>query len=234
VASELNRLNKVLVVMLGLLVGATAWGAEVPTFTGDHGLDSPELRERKRELRKMVKNLKRNQNKFERFMAEGRIRTTLCRKCHGEQGVSDTLGVPSLAGQNPVYLVDQFERFADGRRSEFLMSGLARSLTEQDKLRLAVYYASLTPPPPVPGNPELVSRGEVVYNSACIRCHGDDGRGELGYARLAGQRPDYVVKRLQEFRERSVAGADPAMTGQTGGLTQSDMEAVAAYTATLP
>lgn len=233
-ASELSRVTRSVVVLLGLLVGVTAWGAVPPTFPGDHGLDSRELQKRKQELRKMIESLKRNQDQFERFMAEGRIRTTLCRKCHGEQGVSSTPGVPSLAGQNPVYLLDQFERFAEGRRNDFLMSGLAKSLTEENKLRLAVYYASLTPPPPMVGDPEMVARGEVVYRSACIRCHGSDGRGELGYARVAGQRPDYVVKRLREFRERKATAADQPMAEQTAGVSKMDLEAVAAYTATLP
>ena len=76
-----------------------------------------------------------------------------------------------------------------------------------------------------------MARGELVYKSACVRCHGRDGRGELGYARLAGQRPDYVVKRLREFLGGSAAAADQAMAG---GLSETDMEAVAAYTATLP
>ena len=232
-ARDLHQVKRVLVVVSSLLVCATAWGLEGPRFPADHGLDSAELTKRKHEAQKMVKNLKRNKGKFERFMAEGRIRTTLCRKCHGDEGVSATPGVPSLAGQSPVYLVDQFERFAEGRRNDFLMSGLAKSLTEEDKLRLAVYYASLAPPPPGAGDPQLVARGEVVYGSACIRCHGRDGRGEMGYARLAGQRPDYVVKRLKEFRERS-ATANRPMAGQTGGLTEPDLEAVAAYVATLP
>lgn len=231
---ELKRANKIVVLTLGLLAAATAWGTGAPPFPGSHGEVSPGLEQRKQELQEMLDTLERNQDRFERFMAEGRIRTTLCRKCHGADGVSLTPGMPSLAGQNPVYLMEQFDRFADGRRRDFLMQGLARSLSDRDKLRIAVYYASLPPAQTVAGDWRLLARGEMVYESACIGCHGGDGRSALGYAKLAGQRPDYVVKRLREFRERRREGANATMAGQTGGLSDADIEAVAAYIANLP
>jgi cytochrome c553 len=234
--SDRRRTDTIAALTIAVLVGTLGLGAEaspsLPMVA--HGATSPELERRKEELEKMLDTLARNQNKFERFMAEGRIRTTLCRKCHGADGVSLMPGVPSLAGQDPVYLLEQFDRFADGRRDDFLMSGLAKSLSDRDKLRIAVYYASLPPAQTVAGDWKLLTRGEVVYKSACIGCHGPDGRSELGYARLAGQRPDYVAKRLREFRARAREGGGSEMAAQSGGLSDEDIEAVAAYTANLP
>ena len=43
-----------------------------------------------------------------RAVYEGELRATLCKACHGADGNSVREGTPSLAGQDPVYLVDQF------------------------------------------------------------------------------------------------------------------------------
>lgn len=45
-------------------------------------------------------------------MRAGRNRALLCSYCHGDDGNSVKPEVPNLAGQNPVYLLDQIGKFA--------------------------------------------------------------------------------------------------------------------------
>ncbi|MBA1330061.1 cytochrome C, partial [Candidatus Endoriftia persephone str. Guaymas] len=95
----------------------------------------------RRELAERITQLNTDAKRQDKLMREARHRAVLCKHCHGEDGNAVREGVPSLAGQNPIYLVDQFQRFGDGRRYDFFMGGLAKSFSQEDKIKLALYYS---------------------------------------------------------------------------------------------
>jgi cytochrome c553 len=168
-----------------------------------------------------------------RMAKEGRDRTVLCNTCHGQDGMAIQPLTPNLAGQNPVYIVDQFERFGDGRRNDYLMSNLAKTFSLEDKIKIAIYYAEMEMKQSGGGKSELLQKGQQIYKEICVECHGENGRGQEGYARLAGQRYDYVVKMLKEFRDRTGRRTNVWMTSVAIRLNDQDMEAVATYLANL-
>ena len=67
----------------------------------------------------------------------------------------------------------------------------------------------------------------------CIRCHGANGKGEAGYARIAGQRPDYVINTLKAFRSHNPDRRNGFMETYTSNLTDKQIENLAAYIANL-
>jgi cytochrome c553 len=214
----------------GLILGLAAAGLAAEPVARES--PSTDGESRRQVLERKLDSLVRNEDRFRRYIQEGELRTSLCRHCHGAEGVSQRPGVPSLAGQDPAYLVEQFERFASGEREEFVMSGLADGLGEADMIRLALYYASLPLGPEAAGEPELANRGGPIYRRLCTGCHGADGRGGEGYARLAGQRADYTAKMLRQFQR---AGRHhPLMSRISVGLSDREIDALAAYTAELP
>jgi cytochrome c553 len=170
----------------------------------------------------------------------GRRRSVLCSYCHGKDGNSLKPDIPNLAGQNPTYLLQQIEKFADGRRKNFVMQTLANDFTMADKVNLAVYFSRQTVKP-VPVDPKLAEEGERIFDSVCKICHGLDGHGEKGYARLAGQKPEYVRITLKRFRANAqkklrpdeVLRSDARMEQMTQHLSDADINALAAYIATL-
>lgn len=173
-------------------------------------------------------------------IAKGHDRVMLCTHCHGEDGNSTRQEIPNLAGQNPAYLMEQIEKFADGRRKNFVMQTLAADFSVDDKVNLAIYYASFEPNRTL-SDPVVTARGKELYSSVCQFCHGADGRGEAGYARLAGQKPVYVQETLKRFRTNAATpGADdtqrsnPRMEQVTQRLSDEDIEALAAYIAQMP
>ena len=169
-----------------------------------------------------------------RLVRDAKRRIALCKACHGEDGNAIVAGVPSLAGQNPVYLVDQFMRFGDGRRNDKTMNSLAGVIKDEDKIKLAIYFSEQKMKPAGGGEKALIPRGKERYRILCAECHGEDGRGaEEGYARLAGQRPEYIVKMLKEFKNQTGRRSNPWMTARANALTESDMHAVAAYLANI-
>lgn len=156
-----------------------------------------------------------------------------CRDCHGEDGNSVKREVPSLAGQNPYYLMEQFESFLSGRRHLIKMKDKVQRLSPDQRIAMAVWYSKQTPKP-VGGDPQLAEQGKPLYLDRCAKCHGTDGRLDKGYAYLAGQPPVYTAAALRRFRDEPAFRDDPDMADVTLGLTEDDVDAIAHYLAGLP
>lgn len=173
-------------------------------------------------------------------MRAGEERSVLCANCHGIDGNSVRPDIPNLAEQNTAYIIEQIGKFVDGRRKHFVMPVLARDFTFQDKVNLAVYYASQQLKPGT-GNPMLAARGKPVYDKLCFVCHGADGRGQAGYALIAGQKVDYAIATLKRFRDNAAKSdenegskrSDRFMEQATAQLTDGEIEALAHYSALL-
>ena len=197
----------------------------------------PESSERARIMTEIDKELK-DEKGLQAAIRAGQERSVLCANCHGVDGNSVRPDIPNLAEQNTTYIIDQIGKFVDGRRKHFVMPILARDFTFQDKVNLAVYYTSQKLKP-VEANPKLAAIGEPLYKNLCFSCHGVDGRGEAGYALVAGQKIDYVKNTLKRFRANasktgdlaSIKRSDVSMEQATVQLSDADIEGLAHYSA---
>ena len=65
-------------------------------------------------------------------------------------------------------------------------------------------------------------------SATCAACHGPDGNSPSPqYPIIAGQHADYLVKALQDYK--SGARKNPIMAGFAAGLSEQDMQDLAAY-----
>ncbi len=185
-----------------------------------------------------IAEIEKDPAKHQTALEAGKERTMLCAHCHGEDGNSLRPEIPNLAGQNPPYLIEQVQKFADGRRKNFVMQTLAANFTLEDKVNLAIYFNSQNLKP-VAADPQLARQAAGIYKNMCQLCHGEGGKGEEGYARIAGQRPQYVITTLQRFRaaaQHTIQAADikrsnTRMEQVTQRLTDQEIEALAHYIA---
>src|SRR3954451_1179928 len=124
-----------------------------------------------------------------------------CAICHGPQGVSDA-NSPNLAGQFAAVTWKELNDFKTGARFNVVMSPFAATLSNQDMLDIAAYYAYL---PRVPSNkldltmpaPGIVTLGAPMRNIApCGSCHGDIDN-KAGSPWLGGQSAVYIKAQLQ-------------------------------------
>jgi cytochrome c553 len=166
--------------------------------------------------------------------AAAKVTPAACVACHGAHGLSQTPGVPSLAGEPDQFLEWQLVLFRSGARDNPLMSPVAQKLSDDDIHALGQYFSDLKPPSPPAGklDPDLMAAGvAVVQKYNCASCHGSNFAGKGETARLASQREDYIAKALQDFKSgaRRGAGAAGAMSSVGFSMTKPEIKAAAYY-----
>ena len=147
-----------------------------------------------------------------------------CTGCHGEHGVSTTPGIPSLAGQQPAYLMVSTQEYASGSRGHAEKEEMLRGLGEVDIEKMALYFASQAPelrdPPPF-GDPQA---GEPL-TANCGSCHGARGISQDPMVpNLAGQEPTYLVNAIKAYRSKERSHED-MVTDKSDG----EIESIAAF-----
>ena len=169
-------------------------------------------------------------------IAAGKAKAELCIGCHGENGISQLENIPSLAAQPDLFIQWQLVFFRAGTRKNEQMQPVVEQLTNEDIRNLGAYFASLAPPKaPADDNPDMSKKGaQAAMGRRCASCHTDSYAGTKGVARVAGQRQEYLVKALRDYKTsvRS-GGAMAAMADVAYHLSEEEFEALAHYLAHL-
>src|SRR5215467_15870381 len=137
-----------------------------------------------------------------------------CLACHGADGQSETENVPSLGAQPAPYTVIQLFMFREKMRVAELMNEMAKELADNDLQSAADFFASQAgPKPPADaGDPTRLERaGALVELNHCNVCHRPDFSGQNNVPRLAGQREDYLLKTLRDYKSGVRRGYDASM-----------------------
>jgi cytochrome c553 len=158
--------------------------------------------------------------------ARGKQLSYTCLGCHGIDGYKNAYpmySVPKLEGQHPEYLAAALTGYRDGDRAHLTMHSQASTLSDQDILDIATYFAGK---PLAPSGNKPASAPAAA--GLCTSCHGADGVAIAPtYPSLAGQHPDYIVRALNEYK--SGGRKNPIMKGFAGNLQDADMAAIAKY-----
>jgi cytochrome c553 len=166
-------------------------------------------------------------------VAAGRDKAVICAGCHGDNGISQTENIPSLAGQLDQYIQWQLVYFRAGSRKNEQMQPIVEQLSNDDIRNLGAYFASLTPPkPPLPDDdPDLSQKGaQAAAGRRCASCHTDSYAGAKAVARIAGQREEYLVKALHDYKSgRRSGGGQAAMADVAYPLSDEEITALAHY-----
>ena len=169
-------------------------------------------------------------------VAAGKQKAEICAGCHGENGISQTENIPSLAGQLDQFVQWQLVYFRAGTRKNEQMQPIIEQLNNEDIRNLGAYFASLTPPKgKTDDNPDLSRKGaQAAAGRRCASCHTDSYAGTKAVARVAGQRQEYLLKALHDYKSgvRS-GGGQAAMADVAYSLSEEEIEALAHYLAHL-
>ena len=165
-----------------------------------------------------------------------------CSTCHGAEGQSSSPIFPSLAAQNPQYLVKQLQDFKAKKRVSDTMAPQVVDLTEQNMSELAAYFSGKPAKVNRVSDQELLPVGRYIYTKgnswssvpACLTCHGEKAYGTVTLPRLAGQNARYLLGQLKDFNLRTRTNDNEAMHLVASRLTELEAKAVTDYLSQLP
>ena len=169
------------------------------------------------------------------------IVATKCSACHGMDGNSTSPKYPNLAGQQKEYFVAQMKAFRNQTRKDpdahTDMWAIGATVDDATSMKLAEYFASQKPARGKAGDPQLATKGKVIYERgiasknvpACVFCHGQNGQGISMFPRLAGQHGGYLVKQIKVFHTDDRPNLAKLMKSVVEHLSDEEAAQVAAY-----
>ena len=175
-----------------------------------------------------------------------------CVACHGAQGEGmRAAGYPRLAGLSSEYIGEQLRAYADGRRTNAIMTGMAKALRAEQIKTLATYFGTLPNPNIVPApapeqsqalaGQQLAERGD--WNAgipACFNCHAPGGIGiQPHFPPIVGQPAAYIEAQIKAW-QNGTRRSDPQNLGNAlmqaiaTRMNDNQTQSVAAWLAAQP
>ena len=157
---------------------------------------------------------------------KGKALAAPCAKCHGEDGNSTIPGTPSLAGQQPHYLVAAIQEYHQGDRAKGVMTSSLRDSGKLELESMALYFATQTPVKRAAASRGDAAAGEPA-SAMCGGCHGAHGvSADAATPSLAGQDAEYLVKATKAYR---TTRKNWGMQRYVAGLGDKEIDNIAAY-----
>jgi cytochrome c553 len=160
----------------------------------------------------------------------------LCANCHGANGRIEVPVVPVLAGQPSLYVITQLFLFREGRRSNEVMTAVAKTLTDDDLQGYSDFIGTLppVPAPPLatPPDPARMAQGRALAEQhKCLVCHGPGLAGGQQVPLIAGQHEEYLQLSLRGFHAGTRPGYTQAMTAAMSQISPEDLDPLAYFVA---
>lgn len=157
----------------------------------------------------------------------GRAAAGACAGCHGDTGVSETPGSPSLVGFDPKYFIAAMNAYKSGQRKNDVMKPLAAGVSEAELNNLALFYALQKPVRAATKATGDAAAGKAAA-SGCSGCHGDKGvASDPATPSLAGQDAQYLASATQAYKDGT--RKDETMKGAVADLNEKAIRDIAAF-----
>lgn len=160
-----------------------------------------------------------------------------CAACHGPTGQSQMPEIPSLGAQTAPYALIQLYMFRGHLRTFPPMNEAVKDFTDDDLRTFSDFIAKLPAPKPVtePADPERLARAKVMISRyKCDFCHNGDLAGRDNVPRIAGQREDFLLKTLREYKANTRSGYDSSMADVLARISDEELADLAYYSARQP
>ncbi len=168
------------------------------------------------------------------------VAAAVCTTCHGEDGVSSTPELPSLAGQSPAAIYKQLHDYRTGARFHPQMTPIAKQLIVPDLANTAVYFGRFARQRTGLGARDLPGEAGIVLLAtqgdpsrripACNSCHVNGSGGPIETPVLTGQHRIYLATQLRAYKAGQRRNdVYRRMRAITEPLTDEEIEGLARY-----
>jgi sulfide dehydrogenase cytochrome subunit len=150
-----------------------------------------------------------------------------CAGCHGTNGASAGMTMPSLASQSKASIVDAMKKFKSGDRPATVMGRLAKGYTDADFDAMGNFFSKQK----FHATTQMVDaakakRGADLEDANCSRCHIDQGKdGKDDTPVMASQWLDYL-KIQAELYDSGKRKMPKDMADKWNKLSKEDREAL--------
>ncbi|MFC1630809.1 c-type cytochrome [Pseudomonadota bacterium] len=169
----------------------------------------------------------------------------VCAACHLTEGWGTKEGTfPQLAGQLKGVLIKQLADIREGNRDNPTMYpfALPESIGDVQSLADVVAYIEKLPMNPDNGKGEWeagtteFAQGKKLYQDNCVKCHGEQGEGNLKefFPLIQGQHYNYMLRQFEWIRDGKRRNANPDMVEQIKAFKDKDMQMVINYVSRIP
>jgi cytochrome c553 len=154
----------------------------------------------------------------------GRTAAQACSICHGADGNVTDADMPTLAGQDAVYLAASLKAYAQGQRDHTPMVTATAELSDAEIDAMAAFYAEQEPIARRVNRPPTIAD----WVERCDRCHGTGGNSSNPrYPSLASQNEAYLARVIETYA--SGGRHNTTMAAMSQPLRPSDVAGLAAY-----
>ena len=117
------------------------------------------------------------------------------------------------------------------------MNDAVKDFTDDDLRTFADAISKLPAPQPVaaPSDPARMERGRALIRQyRCVICHNPDLAGRDNVPRIAGQREDFLLKTMREYKTNVRPGYDASMADVVQPITDAELLDLAYFAARQP
>lgn len=152
-----------------------------------------------------------------------------CSSCHGADGNAAAADMPTLAGQDAIYLAASLRAYAGGQRDHAQMATASAALGDAGIEGLASFYAQQEPVARKVHKPPTIAE----WIERCDRCHGSGGNStNPRYPSLASQNKRYLARVIENYA--SGGRHNTTMSAMSQPLRPAEIEALSAHYASQP
>ncbi|MBK7768116.1 MAG: c-type cytochrome [Sulfuritalea sp.] len=150
-----------------------------------------------------------------------------CAGCHGTNGGSAGLTMPSLASQSKTAIVDAMKKFKSGERPSTVMGRLAKGYTDAEFEAMAEFFSKQKFHPTTQVvDAAKVKRGADLQEANCSRCHLEDGKeGKDDTPVMASQWLTYLQMQMDLYQS-GARKMPEKMAEKVKPLSKQDLEAL--------
>jgi cytochrome c553 len=161
-------------------------------------------------------------------VAAGEPLSANCGGCHGASGNSSDPKVPTLASQDPQYLVGAIKAYQERGRKQEDMHTFLSNISAEGIANIAAYYSVQQAQP---AEAKTMSMAELA--DKCDHCHGPGMENPMMiFPKIRGQNKGYLVKALRAYRDNK-RGSSP-MHKMSLPYSEAVIESIAAWYASQP